>query len=417
MKDVKKLLSEQASEILPDDKAVKQNIRRELGIGEEEAVLSYAHGGEKHIRGSKGKIAAICAAALACILCLCVLLPALFRNRPQIPDNPVGNKFAQITDADSFYAYGAASVGMLISSGQNAAAPASAAPAASPVRATSASLSPAADANSRAVEPDEGLIEEINRYLSLVESLLSDGAIEGTGIAGENGYEYGMTVQYTDLLGSPASYTMYYDKEFLYGETEDGESEENYAISGILRVGAAEYPVEGMYKTETEEGESENELYFRAFTDESGSSYIEVRQEYESEEEDGEAEIEQEYVYSVYAGGELTERTTIEYESEDGELELLMRISEGGRTETLAFRDETENGERVLRVSGTIDGSRVQFRVYVREGQYHYVFEDGSTSDFDRFDKDDDHDGKDDDDDDNDDREEDDDDDDDRFDD
>lgn len=409
MKKIKKLLSERASEILPDDKAVKQNIRRELGIEEREAVLSYAHGGERTAPNRrKNAVIAFCAAATALILALCLLLP-LVRNRTKIPVGPLdGNKFLQITDADSFYAYGAASVGMLISSGQNS-APASAAPAAAPVRATSASASAA----SPAAEPDEGQIEEINRYLSLVESLLSDGAIEGTGIAGENGYEYGMTVQYTDLLGAPASYTMYYDKEFLHGETENGESEENYAISGVLRVGNAEYPVEGMYKTETEDGESENELYFRAFTDESGTSYIEVRQEYESETEDGDAEIEREYVYSVYDRGELTERTTIEYESEDGELELLMRISKGGKSETLSFRDETEGGERVLRVSGTLDGSRVQFRVYVREGQYHYVFEDGSSSDFDRFDKDDDHDGKDDDDD----NDDDDDDDDDRFDD
>ena len=377
MKKIKKLLSERASEILPDDKAVKQNIRRELGIGEREAVLSYAHGGERTAPNRrKNAVIAFCAAATALILALCLLLP-LVRNRTKTPVGPLdGNKFLQITDADSFYAYGAASVGMLISSGQNS-APASAAPAAAPVRATPASTS----AVSPAAEPDEGQIEEINRYLSLVESLLSDGAIEGTGIAGENGYEYGMTVQYTDLLGAPASYTMYYDKEFLHGETEDGESE--------------------------------NELYFRAFTDESGTSYIEVRQEYESETEDGDAEIEREYVYSVYDRGELTERTTIEYESEDGELELLMRISKGGKSETLSFRDETEGGERVLRVSGTLDGSRVQFRVYVREGQYHYVFEDGSSSDFDRFDKDDDHDGKDDDDD----NDDDDDDDDDRFDD
>ena len=37
-----------------------------------------------------------------------------------------------------------------------------------------------------------------------------------------------------------------------------------------------------------------------------------------------------------------------------------------------------------------IDGERVSFRIYIRQGNYHYVFEDGTEQDFDRYDDDDD---------------------------
>ena len=144
--------------------------------------------------------------------------------------------------------------------------------------------------------------------MALVESLLRDGAITGECIAGEMGYTYGMTVSYTDLLGDSVSYVMYYDKVFLEGETEDDETEESYFLSGILVIEDTAYPVEGSYETEFSEGETENELYFKAFTDTEKNSYIEVEQETETEEDDGEAETEKEYVYSVYSKNKLIEK-------------------------------------------------------------------------------------------------------------
>lgn len=68
----------------------------------------------------------------------------------------------------------------------------------------------------------------------------------------------------------------------------------------------AEYSVEGNYETENESDESESELYFKAFTNDTRTSYIEVEQQYESE--DSGQEIEREYVYSVYEAGKLTEK-------------------------------------------------------------------------------------------------------------
>ena len=76
-----------------------------------------------------------------------------------------------------------------------------------------------------------------------------------------------------------------------------------------------------------------------------------------------------------------------------------MSVTKGGETETILFKGEFENGERILRARGKVNGQTVSFRVYVLNDGYRYVFDDGSFSDFER----DDDDGDDDDDDNNDD--------------
>ncbi len=374
MKKIKKLLSEHSAEILPD-KHIKDNIKRQLGYEEKEVSLSYAHGGEKTVKENRNKLIALCSSVFAVLLALCILLPVFLHKSktPFFPD-PSGNKFADITDADSFYAYGAASIGTILSSEKTAT------PARQRVRAMSAVVR----------KNSSEQIDTINKYMALVESLLSDEAITGESISGNMGYAYGMTVSYTDLLGDSVSYVMYYDKIFLEGETEDDETEESYSLSGILVIEDTVYPVEGSYETEFSEDETENALYFKAFTDTEKNSYIEVEQETETEEDDGESETEKEYVYSVYSDNKLIEKTEIKYEIEDDELELKMTVSKDGKKEELIFNDETEDGERVLFVRGNIDGEDVRFRIYIRQGNYHYVFENGESSDHDRFDDEDD---------------------------
>ena len=410
MKNVKKIMAKHKSEILPDEK-IKDNVRHELGFDGAQYSAAYAHGGERTADVRRNKIIVLCAAALVVALLLGTIVPALMKNKKPITPS-VSNKFAQITDAVSFYAYGAASVGTLLDSSD---------------------ALPAVRKLSAAAETEKTRLTTVNRYMSLVESLLSEQNIVSNMISGEHGYRYGMTVKHTDLHGNEISYRLYYDKyptvtesegKNYYGVTRDdkiselkisdGESpdykayngykidneynidknddktEKDYSIKGVLLIGGAEYFVEGVYETENDGGESESELYFKAFTNAEKTSYIEVRQKHERETESDETEIEQEYVYSVYADGVLTERTEIEYETEKDELELKMSVTKGGETETLLFKGEFENGERILRASGKVNGQTTRFRVYVLQGGYRYVFDDGSFSDFERDDDDDD---------------------------
>ena len=419
MKNVKKIMAKHKSEILPDKK-IKDNVRRELGFDGAQYSAAYAHGGEQTADVRRNKIIVLCAAVLAVVLLLGAIIPALMKNRkPIVPS--VSNKFAQITDAASFYAYGAASVGTLLASSDSMPT----------VRKLSASL-PTVRKLSASAETEKSRLTTVNRYMSLVESLLSEQNIVSNMISGERGYRYGMTVKHTDLHGNEISYRLYYDKYPTATESEDknyyginrddkisklkisdGESpdykayngykidnaynidknddktEKDYSIKGILLIGGAEYFVEGVYETENDGGESESELYFKAFTNAEKTSYIEVRQKHERETKSDETEIEQEYVYSVYVDGVLTERTEIEYETEKDELELKMSVTKGGETETLLFKGEFENGERILRARGKVNGQAVSFRVYVLNDGYRYVFDDGSFSDFERDDDDD----------------------------
>ena len=379
MKDIKKMLKAQAKDVLPDEK-LRESIKQELGYGaaEEAPVLARADGGSEQTK-EKRKVMIPLVAIAVILLVLAIVLPlALPGSSPTVL--PGGNKFADITNAESFYAYGAASVGSLLASESDA----------SPVRAMK-------DGAAR----EEKHIETVNRYMALVEGLLSEDAIETTAVEGNEEYRYGMKIGYTDLLGNAAHYTLYYNKHFLNAnQKEEDEKEEEYAIEGVLVAEGRTYPVSGNYETESEEDETEGELFFRAYLDEAKSAYIEVTQEYESENEDGEQEVEREYVYSRYENGKRVERTTVEYESEEGELELKLTIEQENVRDELVFESAHRDGETVLLAEGKLSGEDVRFIVYIREGGYHYVFDDGSSSDHDRHDDDHDDDDRDDDDDD-----------------
>lgn len=371
-KDVKKLLSKDARSVLPDD-GVKEEIKERLGYGGEvaEKRLQYAGGGEAAAPKRNMIVAATC--ALAFIIALCIALTFIFRPQTTFPGTiGGGNKFEEITDADSFYAYGAASVGSIL---------------ASEVGGAEAALNAAtfsASTYGNGSGGREWQIQAVNRYMPLVESLLSDSAIVGAAVQPAEGYDFGMTVSYKDLLGNTVGYTMYYNKQFVGSETDEDEYEENYSIVGVLIVDGVSYPVEGEYETETSSDESGDELRFRAYTSADRRSYIEVEQEYETESEDGETETEKEYVYSVYIDGEMTERTEVEYEREGDELEVKLTYESGGVKDELVFESI---GEALLEVRGKIDDEDVRFRIRVEQGQYRYEFEDGTSSDFDRFGK------------------------------
>ena len=423
MKSIKKMLAEGADKVLPDKK-VKENIRSGLGIREEEAQAAYAHGGSEGIKKTRTPLIAAAAALIAAVIILSILLPVFFGKKNALSPS-LNNKFEQITDADSFYAYGAASVGSLLAAeaegaggsiaaknftGGSIAAKNFARPAETgalragsaktcALRALSVKALPVSSAeteNAAASPSQQAQIDTVNRYLSLVEGLLGEGGISETPAAGNDKYPYGRHISYLDLLGETVRYTLYYDKIFRGGDKDEEESEAYYSIEGELIVEGRAYPVEGNYTAESETDKDESEesgtLEFTAYTGE--NSYIRAVQETERETEEDESGIEVYYVYTVVEEGKVIERTEVEYEKEDeedeSELELALTIEKGGRRERLTFTDETEDGRRVLRARGNIGGDEVRFSVYILKGKYHYVFEDGSSSDSGRFDDDDD---------------------------
>lgn len=391
MKNVKKLLKEHKSEILPDKKT-KDNIKRELWPEDKQYTLTFAHGGERTTdERRRNKITRLCVAALIIVLIFGALVPVLLSMRRKSNFPMALNKFTQITDADSFYAYGAASVGNILSVSGAQPVSAYASTVRNVARSNVAGVTGFSKKSANSVFDSERLrLAAVNRYMPLVENLLSEKSIDRKTVSGEYGYSFGMTVEYVDLRGDVVSYRLFYDKIPVKTDSEDDETKENYSITGVLFVKNAEYPVEGSYETEIDGNESESELCFKAFTSADKTSYIEARQKNENETEFGETETEREFVYFVYDNGVLVERTVIEYESEKDELELKVSISKNGTAETLLFKSEEENGKRIFDVCGDLNGQAVRFRVYIRQEGYRYVFDDGSFSDFNSDDDDDD---------------------------
>ena len=185
MKSVKKMLKEEAKSVLPSGE-VKQNILREMGWEEPQREYALAGGGTRARAGKKLTVGLI-AAFLALAVTLCVLLPVFLRGNGPVSDTL--NKFDKITDADSFYAYGALSAGTLLSSRTDGAA------------AVSLPDAVSAKALNTARSSEEDTLTSLNRYMSLVESLLGEEDITETAVAPAQGYAFGMEVHGGSLLG------------------------------------------------------------------------------------------------------------------------------------------------------------------------------------------------------------------------
>ena len=427
MKDVKKLLTEQANKVLPDER-LKESIKGRLGYTETEQQYALAHGGTAEKRNKKIWISLI-AAALALLLCLGILLPVLLSRDPSNPGSGLsGNKFLQIENAEDFYIYGAASVGSLLAATQEESASAFGAeanttsgrtakilraqPSAAHTAATFETLTAAQ--NSGLSGEEAAVAETVNGYMALIENLLGEGNIAhdtastpaDDTYAGQ--YAFKSVITYHDLLGGSVSYILYYNTELTGSETEDGETEETYAINGLLAVGDETYAVRGEHEKEEEsepgESESESELTFTAYRTVGGRSipYIRMRQELSSEQEGSETEKEQKFVYTYYdENGRIVQSTTAEYEEEDGDLEVLLTVQKGEETDKLLFRN-TGSGSK-LRVTASIGGQQYSFAVQILtdangNAYYSYEFSDHHGN-YDRFDDDDEEDDDEDDDD------------------
>lgn len=188
---------------------------------------------------------------------------------------------------------------------------------------------------------------ELDRYMALVESLLSDGGFDfSSQTSDREGYAEKTVISYKDMSGDAHDYVMYFNQTLTKSETDesDGETEENYSIKGVMVIDGADYEIRGERKNESEEGESETETEFVVKLGE--NRYIRVEQSVETE--DGESE--QEYCYSVYENGKLVERSEFSYETEENETELKMTSFKDGKTQVLYFEREIEKGEEVIEI-------------------------------------------------------------------
>lgn len=306
-------------------------------------------------------IIAALAAALAISLVACNTGDDGGYTRPDGSFNPGGNGgFGELDTPEEIYGFSAASAGMLISAMNGDAAATAAAESTDTPADPGAGETPVdpgtgetpVDPGTGTEIPSEPVVDsvtaELDGYMALVESLLSDGGFNVTTEASDReGYQVKSVVTYRDMHGNAIGYTMYYNEVLIpdYDDDDDwDEIEEEYYIEGIMIVDGAEYPVRGERSSESEPGESEEETEFIVTL--SSTRRMVVEQSVETED----GEHEREYNYVIYEGRKVIERSTFEYEVEYGETEIEMTHYKDGVNTVFFFDKEMRHGKEVIRI-------------------------------------------------------------------
>ena len=240
--------------------------------------------------------------------------------------------------------------------------------------------------------------ERFNEYFTALDSFLGDDVVSTITEANtDSNYEYEtkMTINGKDFNGESVTYTMYYTETLVKADSADDDGDENeeteneYQLVGVMVIDGADYYLEGERSEETEKDESETELKIRAYADKTDkTSYIQMEQEYSVE--DGETETE--YVYSIYANGELIEQTAVEFETETKnnkvETEYELEFRRGTSKGKYVVEREVNDNKISIKVKYNIDGKTGVF--HIREitdengnKQYEYSYNDGSKQVFD----------------------------------
>lgn len=257
---------------------------------------------------------------------------------------------------------------------------------------------------SLAAQTEEGALREevadFNEYFRMLDSFLDEDAFRTEVTENSDAsypFDYKLTVTGKNPDGSEVSHTMYYSETQTHSreESDDGEHETTvaYSLTGVLEMNGVAYEMTGarMSQTETEDGEQETSesLWIRATDPADASNYVRMDVEEESEQEGGESESEREYVYSVYSGGRLAERTSVSFEKENehGEAETEYELSilkDGVRSRFEVERAERVNGAVSIGVKyDTAEGKGRFVITQTADGQYRYTFDDGRYFDFD----------------------------------
>lgn len=323
-------------------------------------------------------IIAALAAALAISLVACNTGDDGGYTRPDGSFNPGGTGgFGELDTPEEIYGFSAASAGMLISAMDTGAA--STAAESTDIPADPGTGETPADPGTGTEVPSEPVVDsvtaELDGYMALVESLLSDGGFNVTTEASDReGYQVKSVVTYRDMHGNAIGYTMYYNEVLIPDDDDDDdddrdEIEEEYYIEGIMIVDGAEYPIRGERSSESEPGESEDETEFIVTL--SSTRRMVVEQSVETED----GEHEREYNYVIYEGRNVIERSTFEYEVEYGETEIEMTHYKDGVNTVFFFDKEMRHGKEVIRIRvGSTASPTVSYIVNLVENA------DGTTS-------------------------------------
>ncbi len=232
--------------------------------------------------------------------------------------------------------------------------------------------------------------EEFNKYVYMLDGFFGDEVVSTTVVENVDegyAYDYKLTIKGRNVAGEVVTNLMYYSEKMAREEIEDDddgqEIERSYTLEGVLVMDGVDYPMRGERNEESEADESEAEITIRAYLNaEDEGTYVQVEQE--TSEELGESE--KEYVYSVYQGGRLIEKTAIEFETERSKnaekAEYEVEFLSGNGRGRYEIKQIKKGSDRYLKVDYALDNQRGSFTVKEVVGEngvaYEYTFSDGS---------------------------------------
>ena len=236
-------------------------------------------------------------------------------------------------------------------------------------------------------DPAISQAEKFNQYFNMLDTMLGEEIVH-TQVSenkdeGYAAYTHKMTITGKDMEGNDVTHLMYYTERLVSKEKEEDEEEREYRLTGVMVLDGVEYAMEGGREEEREAGETEDEIYIRAYLNEQDKgTYVQVEQETSVEE----GETEKEYVYSIYENGKLIEETAVEFETEreggkeEAEYELEFRQGESRGKYKVERESYGENAK--MKVSYEIDGTYGEFHIRRTTDEngnavYEYTFENG----------------------------------------
>lgn len=207
-------------------------------------------------------------------------------------------------------------------------------------------------------------VDNVNKYMAIAENMMGDNGFTFTDVESDReGFAYKVAITYSDINAETLEYAMYYN---VVNEVVD-EGETEVDIEGVFVNGELEYAILG--NQEIEDDENELELIIRMDEE----NYVTV--EYETERD------ETGYVYSVYQGGQLIEKTAFEKEEKFfGGTEVEIELLKDGITTVFELEEKQEKGKTFIQGNVEEDGERFSFKIMVivdeetGESTYQYLF-------------------------------------------
>ena len=209
-------------------------------------------------------------------------------------------------------------------------------------------------------------VDILNKYIDIFDSVVGNNAITSTKEHLDDvNYNYKITTTITDLDGSKQTFEMKF-KEVKQDNTlvtDDDRDEITSSLSGVMTYNGVEYEISGKKQVERDEVEIEFIAYINQNT------RVLVEQETESGE--------QEFQYSIFNNGFMTDELSVEVETERNEIEVEMQYSKNGVEISYKFEREG-NALRIMYRDSTGSGY-IRATVSSDGNSISYTFDDGTV--------------------------------------